>query len=347
VSELRKIDNPKWWKPELKLSQADVASVEKVSVRIFGKYHDKYSCVMSDGKDVIVSRVTEVIKEALGSPEPLVTWAVNECVSALLGRPRVAGTEELPDKTLREVEFIGTWQRVEQVARKLKDPFFDLARERAKIVPWEEYSYKQLNEWHKWACGARYRTAEEAAELGTRAHELIELWVRTGSLRFIDEWGAEREYDLADERPEVQRAFSAFLDFWRAHQLKVLACECWMGDVELGVGGTLDVVCECPDGSLVITDWKTSNKVRDRYLLQVGGAYSTLWERAGHRPIDRCYIVRLDKQTADLQVVPVFVDAEGRQRHQRGWAGLVETFRYLREAKKYLKPFGKETDDDE
>ena len=54
------------------------------------------------------------------------------------------------------------------------------------LKPWQEYSPRQLAEVLEAAKQARFKTAQEAAEYGTRVHELIEMWITYDALTYED-----------------------------------------------------------------------------------------------------------------------------------------------------------------
>lgn len=212
---------------------------------------------------------------------------------------------------------------------------------RDRVRPWEQYSPSELEEIFQDAETARFRTRDEAAEYGTRAHELIEMWCHTGALQFTDSSGTWA-IDITKESKEVQNAFGAFKRFWDKEGLQSVAIEQWLVDVERGYGGTIDFVARDKTGKLVLIDWKTSKAIRDKYLLQVG-AYDWLWSVCGPgmvpgwEPISRAYICRVDKVTAEYQLMPVFVNEAERNLLRDQWTCTLRTFRWLKNADKQLK----------
>lgn len=215
---------------------------------------------------------------------------------------------------------------------------------REKLKPYEEMSGRQINEMLAYAKEARYRTAQEAAEYGTRVHELIEMWITHGDLVYEVAPGGWWRVELEKEAEPVRKAMKAFLAWWESEGLVPVATEEWLVDIELGFGGTLDCVCRDKNGLLVMTDWKTSKAIRDKNLLQVA-AYDLLWDAAKHyssnpifqEQISRAYIVRVDKATAEHEIFPVFRDDIERQAVRNQWYATLQTFRWLKEVGKILK----------
>lgn len=206
---------------------------------------------------------------------------------------------------------------------------------RETLHPWEMVSPNEITEMLERAKKARFRTSEEAAEYGTRAHELIEIFVRNGSLKFETDDG-KMEIKIKREPQPVQKSFAAFLDFWESANLEPIAIEKFSVDVKGGYGGTLDLVTKDKNGHIVLIDWKTSKAVRDKYLIQVG-AYTRLWETNSTLPIHRAYIVRLDKVTAALQIVTVFDSTKQKEEILDQWQSTLKTYHWLRRAGKFLK----------
>lgn len=210
------------------------------------------------------------------------------------------------------------------------------------LKPWQDYSPRQINEMLEAAKQARFKTAQEAAEYGTRVHELIDLWITHGDLTYEQD-GKWWKVDLAEEAEPVRNAMQAFLTWWASEGLVPVATEQWLVDIELGFGGTLDCVCRDKHGQLVMCDWKTSKAIRDKYLLQVA-AYDILWDSAKQysanpiyqEPISRAYIVRVDKATAQTEIYPVFRDSEERQAVRNQWYATLQTFRWLKDVNKDL-----------
>lgn len=212
-----------------------------------------------------------------------------------------------------------------------------------KLKPFTEYSGRQINEILAYAKDARWRTAQEAAEYGTRVHELIEMWTTHGQLIYEVPPGGWWKVELEEEAEPVRKAMKAFIDWWTDEGLEPVISEQWLVDIELGFGGTLDHVARAKDGALVMCDWKTSKAIRDKYLLQVA-AYDLLWDTAKHyssnpifqEKIARAYIVRVDKATAQTEIFPVFRDEAERQAVRNQWYATLQTFRWLRETGKIL-----------
>lgn len=299
-----------------------------------GEFYEKYLVRLTDGREIVFgSRVSDVVG-VFGKGEVLLDWAANECLSGAIGMPVIRGKD--PDGN--PVEVRGTWRKIDSALNSgIREYEISLDWSEARIQPWEQYSESELVEIHRHAYGDRFRSRDKAAEIGTFAHHLFELWVKTGKLQTVDsETGEVITYEVEALPPEVQKAWAAFRKFWDSNDLKLIASEQYLADLPNGIAGMADCVCEDKYGRVVGLDWKTSGAVYAEYLYQVAG-YTHLWELNGRPPIDRAYIVRLDKHTAELQVVPVFVNEEEKRQRLLGWHAAVMLYHHKRDSEKYLK----------
>lgn len=374
--ELRLVKGGNWWKESLKLKQEMFAGSELVRLKngfwkpgdpAGGEFYEKYAVKLTDGREVVFgARVSDVIS-TLGKGDALIDWAVNEGLSAALGEPVLVGVGVVGG-VRSEIELRGGWRKLDAAARRCERYVIKMDTANARIQPWDQYSEEELIQAHRGAFDARFKKRDEAAELGTQAHKLIDYWLRYHDLQeseevkdeesgrystivhfekvyFLGEDGQEYLIDLSKERPEVQAACAAFHHWWCSQELEMVATEQFLADLEFGVAGTVDCVVRAADGALCILDWKTSSAVYETHLLQVA-AYARLWSLCKGEMPARAYIVRLDKKTAQTQVVPAFICEEDRDRQLQGWARCVELFRWKKETTNYLKGFKPEFEDE-
>ncbi len=93
--------------------------------------------------------------------------------------------------------------------------------------------------------------ADEACLVGTRVHEVCEDVLRDRAIR-------NRPRD-EHERRLMQQAYeiaSAVLEFARP-----IGIEKIVFDMDIAVAGTIDLLCQMPDGGFKIVDWKTNDKI--------------------------------------------------------------------------------------
>src|SRR5574343_88623 len=350
----RIVPSANWWKPGLNLQQDQFDGAELVSLaNTFapGSYYQKYAVRLKNGREIIFgTRVTDIVS-MIGKGEGLIDWAVNEALSDCLGVPTLRGLETINGQTYQQ-EVQGSWRRIEAAQKRLQNHALTIDTSKARIQPWAEYCAQELLDIHRASFSARFDKRDKAAELGTRAHNLIDLWIRHLDLQELDEHGPTiktvvyeeggkyYQINVADEPTEVYNALAACRDFWVGNKLQPIATEQFLADIQNGVAGTVDCVARTASGDIVIPDWKTSSGVYAGHLLQIG-AYAHMWGLCNPntpKP-ERGYIVRLDKKTAQLQVVPACHNASELHALIADWIAAIMLFRWVREADKYLKNF--------
>lgn len=135
------------------------------------------------------------------------------------------------------------------------------------------------------------RQRDEAGDIGTKTHEAVEEYLKTG----------KKPKGLA---PEIQKPFDGFLIFAKAMKLgKVIASEKIVYSESYEYAGTLDIVAEL-NGKRHLIDVKTSAGFYKEMPRQLA-AYANAWdEKYPNKPIEGLGIIRLDKETG----LPEFKD---------------------------------------
>jgi hypothetical protein len=145
-----------------------------------------------------------------------------------------------------------------------------------------------------------YEKRDEAADIGTRAHSLIERHVN----------GEDLEAILASEdSDQAKNAFEMYLKWEKQTKLKLLSKyqEIQLVSPTHLFGGTPDAIGEI-DGEVVLLDWKTSNGVYQDYLIQLA-AYQHLvndgYVMSTGQPLDLkvgkgAHLLRFSKEYADF-----------------------------------------------
>ena len=130
-------------------------------------------------------------------------------------------------------------------------------------------------------------TLQQAADLGSEVHGLIEEYLMNGYLSEI----------IDTHCKEVINAFNSFLSWWEIIKQNVfrviyqeykLTCPYF--------GGTLDMLIEI-NGKIYIVDFKTSNHVGYKYFLQLA-AYRYILRTEHNIEVDGCIILQLDKKVS-------------------------------------------------
>jgi len=117
-----------------------------------------------------------------------------------------------------------------------------------------------------------YQTRDEAANIGTAAHAMVE-----ASIRGTDPASAIAEYALDEKgRVKAESAHRAYLTWASMSHLEIVDQEMLLVSEEYRFGGTPDAIGRV-NGELCLVDWKTSNGVYLDFLLQLA-AYKHLWE---------------------------------------------------------------------
>lgn len=211
---------------------------------------------------------------------------------------RYCAVVQLPDGTTEE-----RWlKRVTTILGVLDKPALIqwAANEACNFVAeaWEPnaaYSREHRDEILKQARYAHKRKKEEAATLGTLAHEHIEAFLRDGN------WPTGYAWDSLPD--EVQNSLTLFREWWDQQDLKVVATEKYLANLELGYGGTLDFLCEDSQGRLVVWDWKTSKGIYGEMKLQLA-AYVGALALNGYT-VQQAGILRIGKEDADFEVLDI------------------------------------------
>ena len=124
---------------------------------------------------------------------------------------------------------------------------------------------------------------EDAANVGKEAHKWIESCIKK-------ELGQLSELSPKPEEPRALSCCNAALDWMAAHQVKWLLTERKVYSRKYNYIGTLDGLCYasactdnlcCPESfkdRITVVDWKSSNALRNEYLLQTAAYFQALME---------------------------------------------------------------------
>lgn len=133
------------------------------------------------------------------------------------------------------------------------------------------------------------RIVEDAAEFGSKVHELTESIHINNKISWLDE-KSEPRYDL-----EIWKSVLRYCDFWNKLKPELIANEMKLVSPVLKFGGTLDRVVMI-NGKRFLIDIKTSNYIHTTHELQIS-AYAVLWNMMNpNEPIDKTGILWLKAQ---------------------------------------------------
>lgn len=127
---------------------------------------------------------------------------------------------------------------------------------------------------------------DEAANFGTRAHQAIDIFIKTG---------------VSQVKEDILPVFQAFCDWKQKTHIEIIGGDLKIASMEYGYGGSLDAL-GLVDGKVVIVDFKTSNRINPEYALQVAAYSNSYAEMFGLDYIPEAYILRLGKKTPDFEV---------------------------------------------
>ena len=142
------------------------------------------------------------------------------------------------------------------------------------------------------AKGAHRQIAKEGADLGTLAHEAINVWC------------AGEVWDTyLPEDPQARNSTLAMLKWMEHAGVEVLASEVIVAPADpASWAGTVDLVGHV-DGKLLVADMKSNRSgVYAEHLLQ-GAAYAACVERALEIPIDETIVVHACRETGIPSIV--------------------------------------------
>lgn len=127
--------------------------------------------------------------------------------------------------------------------------------------------------WNEGKAGRElYEKRDQAADIGTAAHAMVE-----ARIRGLDPEACEELSGLDDEgKAKARNAFEMYEEWASMSRLEIVDQEMQLVSEKYRFGGTPDAIGRIR-GELCLVDWKTSNGVYADYLLQLA-AYRLLWE---------------------------------------------------------------------
>jgi hypothetical protein len=142
-----------------------------------------------------------------------------------------------------------------------------------------------------------YEVTSEAANIGTAAHQMVEMTV-DGENPLDSSALASLAND--DQRQRAIKSHGNYVRWADMSKVKVVAQEMKLVSEMYMYGGTPDAIGEFA-GELCLLDWKTSNSVYSDYLIQLA-AYKNLWEENyPDRPLTGgAHLLRFSKDAGDF-----------------------------------------------
>jgi hypothetical protein len=168
--------------------------------------------------------------------------------------------------------------------------------------------------------GARFAwkaKRDEAASIGTRAHEWIERYLKGEDPPWPDD-------------PYVRRSCEAAVEWIKSVKWKTIFIERQIYIPELEVAGICDWCAEI-DGVLAVPDWKTSKSLHPSYAYQTA-AYLRALEKELDLVIPNRWLIRIDKETGSVE--PRFLPQESITSDYATFEAAVTIYRREAELKK-------------
>ena len=144
--------------------------------------------------------------------------------------------------------------------------------------------------------GAKYAwkaVRDEAASIGTKAHEWVERYLK----------GEDPEWP---DNPFARRSAEAALEWIKSVKWESIAIEHQVYIPELGVAGICDWYARI-NGVLAVPDWKSSKSLHSTYAYQTAAYLRALEEEFGEK-IPHRWLIRMDKETGIVE--PRFLPEE-------------------------------------
>lgn len=160
--------------------------------------------------------------------------------------------------------------------------------------------------------------ADAAADVGTRAHKLIQGYLAH------PEHQNDRIF-ITDIEVDLRRIWLSFKLWEQENDLTIMASEEIVCSKKYGYAGTLD--CFGTAGSKpTVVDWKTSNALYPEYLLQVA-AYAMAYSEMYKPRIQRAWVVRLGKDRPEFETI--CLDKDDIAKHFKTFLGALTLWRGL------------------
>lgn len=149
---------------------------------------------------------------------------------------------------------------------------------------WKEFWFRKVG------IEAADQISKESREFGTKVHELIECYLKTGNTDFSSIDASQDHMECAD----------LVISWLKENKVKPLHIEVLLKDSSLNLIGHADLIAQIGN-EIVVIDWKMSNSHRKEYVLQKA-AYAHMAKPTLKLYVDKGITVRVDKETKALDV---------------------------------------------
>lgn len=174
---------------------------------------------------------------------------------------------------------------------------------RTRILAGQSYDEIALDEMLNDARFNFRKISSRAKSVGGLVHE----WIEATLAILLGGEGIAPPFPI---NQQAANSCKAAMDWMSQHKFEPLQPEVKLYSRKHKVAGTMDWPAKV-NGRLSIVDWKTSKGIYDEMILQVD-AYACMYEEMTGERVQDCWIVRIDKETAEVE--PVCVDAERKKK---------------------------------
>lgn len=185
---------------------------------------------------------------------------------------------------------------------------------------------EDVEEYFKSSKYAYKEVSEEALDIGSQVHDIIEQYIKQG------------KDAIGDLKDEVAAGFYAFLEWEEENIEEWVSSEESVYSLRFGYAGTLDARAKFKDGRLMTVDFKTSKRIYDEYAMQIAAYDYAVEEMTGIKS-DGVGVLRLDKETG----IPEWKDfTKKRERSLHSFLALLQFYYLQKDRRLKNNPFVKE-----
>lgn len=173
------------------------------------------------------------------------------------------------------------------------------------------------------------KVKDEAADIGTVCHEMIEHYIYGQ-----DEYTPPENTDQ-DTVITAAKGLKDYIAWSEAEGVEYLESEIRLVSEEYQYGGTADAIIKY-HGKTYLIDFKTSKSLYDTYPVQLAAYRNAIHETTGYK-IDGCMIIKIDKGEIEEGASRIKAYEIPNEVIDTGW----ETFKTCLQIKKYQSDIGK------
>lgn len=266
-----------------KWSPGCCTNAQVVTCELRGKGNwSRYHAILDDEREIELRRVTGVLD--LTESKALVQWSANETAYHIQSQLIYL----LPDEVVKAAGLNPLKEFDNEITGELR--FLLKIRERDGMLSTED-QVKFGRLLSRLCDGARFqanRTKNTAAEWGTMAHGWIEKFLKHSY------WPEGSELDSIPT--PVFNSLRLFAEWWSEAGMDPVkgGVEVYVWDMDLGIGGTVDLIARDAEGKLWAVDWKTGTGLYSKNILQMA-AYCGCLVKRGY-PVEGAILANIGRE---------------------------------------------------